>query len=351
MAITQRELARRTGVSRITVQRALSGHPYVDAGVRSKVLAIADEFGYDVHTNGHARALIAKRYGRRVRHGVLAVLLPRDSDVPSSSLPFFIPLLSGIEVEAERRNIDIYLCTNQSEQLPRLIREGGVDGVIHMGIPYSFIDHFKETSMPTVALTTHIESSYCLTPDVENGMRQAVKHLVELGHEKIAYIGQRLDYYGAQERLEGYRAALGQHNLPVCAELIEATLKGITFGAQGAARLVERTRDFTAIVCYNDWIAMRVIRYLEDMGQRVPHDISVVGIDDISTQHEFRPAITSVAFDRLAMGKRAVQLLSEDADDKQEETQHEVFPTELIVRDSTSKVNRRRKINLGNHDK
>jgi DNA-binding LacI/PurR family transcriptional regulator len=86
-------------------------------------------------------------------------------------------------------------------------------------------------------------------------------------------------------------------------------------------------------VCYNDLLGMGAVRLLESRGLRVPHDISVVGYDDISQDYGFEPALTSIRFDRLDMGRRAIAMLCEASDEG--EHQHETLSVQLIVRDST----------------
>jgi DNA-binding LacI/PurR family transcriptional regulator len=117
-------------------------------------------------------------------------------------------------------------------------------------------------------------------------------------------------------------------------------------GGEGITALLKRSRDFTALVCYNDDIAMQAVRALEVYGLRVPKDISVVGFDDISVPSNFKPALTSIAFDRQSMGRRAVEWISERteilvnkrASADNEVAQEEKYPVELVVRDSTRRI-------------
>ena len=107
------------------------------------------------------------------------------------------------------------------------------------------------------------------------------------------------------------------------------------YGEAAMNSLLERREKFSAVVCYHDLFAIGAIKALKAAGLRVPEDVSVVGFDDISIEYGARPPITSVAFDREAMGRRAVQML---CDGETGEAVQEVFPVELVVRGSTRKA-------------
>jgi DNA-binding LacI/PurR family transcriptional regulator len=256
--------------------------------------------------------------------------------VPLKEMPFYVPMLRGMEMEAAARGIDLLLCP-QRPQLPRLIGERQVDGVICVENS-SRVQKIHELGLPVVAVDFASEWAQTLIPDERQGTQIVTEHLIQLGHRRIAYLGFLLEFLAAQERHSGYQDALQQHGIAYDEALVDVQIREMhtRAGAQAVERLLGSgsTLPFTAIVCYNDLLAMGVVRQLEARGLHVPQDVSVVGYDDISSDYEFRPALTSIRFDRLAMGRTAIAMLCHF--DEETARQHQRFEVELVVRDSTS---------------
>jgi len=224
--------------------------------------------------------------------------------------------------------------------VPLLIRDRGVDGVICLQPNAAITDACAALNLATVTLFDHGEGIHGIEPDQREGMRQAVRYLAELGHRRIAYLGHEPGFSSSIDRLEGYREGLKEHEIPVEDSLIEASLRAISWGPRGVDRLLSRSPNFTALVCYNDTIAMDAVRRLQERGFKVPQQISVIGFDDISSQYNFSPALTSIHFDGVAMGCRAVELLGElrAAPPHTADVtcwRHELFPVQLKIREST----------------
>src|SRR5262249_41880083 len=158
--------------------------------------------------------------------------------------------------------------------------------------------------------------------DSRDGIARAVEHLVKLGHRHIAYLGFTEEPgQGGREsaptcRLKSFHDAMTRWNLPVEAGNVETRAKtqSMPEAARAVERLLRRGRRFTALVCYNDLMAMGAMEQLQASGIGVPEEVSVTGFDDISTEHGCRPALTSVRFSRSDMGRRAVLLLQELVD-------------------------------------
>lgn len=341
MSVTQKQIAERVGISRPMVALALSGHPQVSAKTRAKIEKVAREMGYHAGSNREARALIARRFGRRMRTGIIAVLMPLPlfEGMPMTGVPFFVTLLQGVESAALAREQDVLLCSMRGDQVPHIILESGVDGVICIGAVNTDLDSI---TVPVVVCNGNPQGAHGLVPENAKGTYDATLHLLKLGHRKIAFLGiaTRPDIAG-QERLDGYAQALRAAN---CYDqtLVETSLYGpiLEEGERGFQALRERNTEFTAVVCFNDLIAMGAIKAAKRSGLSVPRDLSVTGFDDVSEQYDFQPSLTSVSFDRIAMGKRAVEIIEESFghDDKNTAPPNgrEIFPVELRVRASTS---------------
>jgi DNA-binding LacI/PurR family transcriptional regulator len=340
MSVTQKQIAAEVGLSRSMVALALSGHPKISEQTRLRVEQAAQRLGYTEHSNAGARALIAKRYGQQVKTGTLAVLLPDDVEgMPLKEMPFYVPMLRGMEVEAATRGIDLVLCPQRS-QLPRLIGERHVDGVVCVENG-PLVQAISELSLPVVAIDFASEWAHTLLPDEREGTRLATEYLIELGHERIAYLGFFLEFLAARERFAGYQDALQQHNLSFDESLIDLNVHEMhtRAGAEAVERLLSKDSSlpFTALVCYNDMLAMGAVRQLEMQGFAVPQDVSVVGYDDISPDYQFQPALTSIRFDRQAMGRAAIAMLCNV--DEEASLCHHRFDVDLVVRDSTASLN------------
>lgn len=331
-------------MSRQIVGQALSGHSRVAESTRRKVQEAARQHGYTSHSNQEARALIARRYGKRVQHDLIAVMTAAGEDGLMRNAPYFTPLFQGIEEEAISRGVDVAIHAMRQNYLPRYIRERRVDGVIALVSTPERNLGLYEDRIPLLTIGNQRDHASSLLTDDYRGIRLTTQHLVDLGHRRIAYLGQTIDNSNARDRLRAYKDTLRANKLAVQETLIETTLMVPTSdaGRSGLQILWNRSRDFTALVCYNDTIAMGAIEYLRSAGLEVPRDISVTGFDDVSPDYQFEPTLTSVSFDRHAMGRRAVSVFYElletinrNDPDSPLPQHHEVFPVELVAREST----------------
>ncbi len=330
--VTQKQIAQRIGVTQQLVALALQNNPNVAETTRIKILAVAEEMGYDRNANRPARALAAARHGTRVTNDIIALIFEAMPNIAPVAMPYFMPLVDGIEIEAGERQLDLFLVRSKATGLPWLIREGLVDGVILLG-SHSTVAQISEIGIPVLTLGSHLPETKGITPDDAGGTAITTRHLLELGHRRIAYLGPQLDWPSARARLEGYRRALSEAGFE--SQLEETRLANVseTDGKSGMERLLERG-EFTALVCHNDSIAMGAIRAAQARGLDVPGDLSITGFDDTSAASGFVPAVTSVGFSGVAMGRAAVKMLL-DANAK---GQHLEFPVELRVHQSSARL-------------
>ncbi len=343
MGATQKSIAAELGISRQLVGFALSNHPGVSAETRQRVLTAAERLGYDAFANRDARALIAKRYGRRVRTGIVAILLPPEFEVPLRDIPNFSQILDGIEREADRRSLDVLLCRTRKGQLPRMIQSQYVDGVACISTTPETMKMLNAFELPVVNLGRQTPGARWICPDDRAGIALTVKHLVDLGHRRFAYVGHDAKDKNGNERLTAYKSALKAASIPFSENLIEATVVSQTLDAGAAAMKQLLSRDasfqktgapsFTALVAYNDMLGMGAMRQLQECGIRIPEDVSVTGYGDISTQYALRPLLTTITFSRDELGTRAITLLSES--DGPLKPGGEKLPVTLKIRESS----------------
>ena len=341
MAVTQKNIADKLGISQPLVGMALRGKGRVSEDTRRQVLKLAAEMGYDGFSNGAARSMVAQRHGFRAQTGTVALLFqaPLSEGYDLRTMPFFMPFFAGLEAEARRRGREIAYFAYHQGELPRFVREGHADGAICLQT-HGSVAGLRELDLPVVMLDDVSSQAISLLPDDADGVRRATRHLIENGHRRIAYLSWPLENITVQvahDRFDGYRRALREAGLPFDESLVmEASpVQEKAAGADAIGVLLERQSEFTGLVCYNDMLAMGAVEELQKRGRNVPNDVSVVGFDDVSVAYNFSPALTSVAFDRAAMASRAMAILCEEESSAAFAPRREVFPVELAIRQTT----------------
>jgi LacI family transcriptional regulator len=359
MSVTQKEIAEYVGISRSVVAFALNDSGRVAPETRQRVKDAARELGYDPHANVAARSLVAKRHARPAKTGVLAVMtrnLNYGNINKGSALrdqPFYADLLDGIESEAGDKECDVFICAPRNDKLPRFVVDRMVDGIILFDLDTLAL--VKDVRLPILLVSMPASGVDFLAPAEQDGMYKATRHLIELGHRDIIFLGLN-DSPAVRNRAVGYQMALEErgllHRVHACdgspeagAAKMEELLKiRQQYDGKKLTTGGDPTTCFTAVVCRNDLIAMGAVTKIQEYGLRVPQSISVVGFDDVTAQYSFSPLITSVKFDRCAMGRRAVEFLCEAElsnafpDGTKGNTYGgQLFETELVIRNSTAK--------------
>lgn len=367
MGVTQKEMAEKLNVSQSQVARALRGGGRVAEETRLRVLKMASELGYDATTNSAARAMAGKRHGQKPKNGIMAVMfeefLTETSLTMPRSLPFYEEVFEGFEDEALELGLDVCSCRARAHEIPRLVRENKVDGVISLGYRQENIQRTREAGLPVVLLQDVSDETHNVLQDDYDGIRQATEHLLNLGHRRIAYINiYNPTRQPVVQRRKAYLDTMLAHGITVPDEwIIEhlwaplPTRASYCAGCDRCAACMGwdalKTRNgitdgrdnfpFTAIICYNDAVAMGVIRHAEADGLSVPNDLSVVGFDNISAAYNFTPRITSINFSRYQLGREALNLLHSIVQESEKEApeppglQERVLPVQLEIHDTT----------------
>ena len=325
-------VAEAAGVSPSTVSRILNGTARVSADKAAAVRAAIDSLGFS--PNPVARGLAG---GRTSSVGVLTQTV---------SSPFYGEAHLGIEAALrEEGYIPLFVSGHWVESEERkaldelMLRR--VDGIIVLAGRLS--DRVLQTyarQAPMVVLGRAISGSrmHSLSFDNRAGALMATRHLIEMGHRRIAYIAGDTDHDDAVERLEGYREGMRQAGLQIDPKLI---VKG-DFTEQGGmlavSRLIEAGVPFTAIACSNDQAAIGALLALNRRNIRVPDDVSIVGFDDVAPARFSIPPLTSVHLSVYQAGEAAARrmlgLLRGEASS-------EVLPEpRLAIRESTRRISR-----------
>ena len=321
MRATIRDVATASGVHISTVSRTFSAPHLVNADTRSRVLATAETLGY--RPNRAARALIT---GRTHNLGLIV------ADIAN---PFFPPMIKAAEGQARLRDHHIFVAdTNEDalveEDLVRALAKQ-VDGVLLCSprMNNSLIEQLSR-EVPLVVVNRLVAGLPCVVMDVAQGARQAVEHLVGLGHRELALLGGPR---GSWTNREIRKAALATARAADASLTVLSPNPPTEDGGYTAAEPVIRA-GASAVLAYNDLMAIGLIEGLDALGVSVPADLSVVGIDDIALSRRTRPKLTTVANPTSAAGRAAVDMLLQAGDDRRT-TAQVTLQTELVVRDST----------------
>jgi DNA-binding LacI/PurR family transcriptional regulator len=323
-----RDVARAAGVSTATVSHVVNNTRYVSEEVRARVLAAVERCGYIPDAN--ARSLAS---GRSRTLGLVV------SDI---SNPFFPELVKAIETAAFEHGYDIVLSnTNydpaRTSQYVRRFIERKAAGVVLMTseLDRSLIAELARREVSVVFLDLGEPGPHMtnLKLDYGTGIDEAIRHLVTLGHRRIAFIGGPPRLPSAALRLAAFRASLSRY-LPDAPELIYEGDFKLEGGARAASEmLAERP---TAVLAANDMTALGAINEFRAAGLSIPGDVSVVGFDDIAFASLCEPKLTTVCVPRESLGRRAVEALIATLSHPEQRGEEISIETRLVVRASTA---------------
>lgn len=335
MATTIKDIAKAAGVSVTTVSRALNGYSDVSEKTRKKIMTLAKELNYSPNTL--ARGLVMN-VSKTI--GLLVSGLNRESEKDQ----IIFSILSGINSSASESDYDLVVFnTNSSKQREKtytqLCRERRVDGVIIQGIKTDdpYLLEVVESDIPCVLIDipVHSDNVGYVTTDNVAGAKKAVEHLIELGHRNIAMVNGHSKAFVSKKRLEGYKMALEESNIPVKQEWIYDGKFEEHSASVVAMELLMKHPDISAIFCASDLMALGVITSAKELGLRVPEDVSIVGYDDILLASYATPPLTTISQNFYQLGFQAGQLLTNMLDGKTE-PQVITLGTKLVVRGSTT---------------
>jgi DNA-binding LacI/PurR family transcriptional regulator len=329
------EIARRANVSTATVSRTLNQSGTVRPETARKVWRVAAELNY--YPNSHARALVS---GRSRLLGLIV------SDITN---PFFPELVHSFEALATQQGYDLIL-TSTGYQTVRMVGcvrrmlERKVDGVAIMTseMDLGLIKELARRGVPMVFMDVGRvgpRMSHVLV-DYAHGIRQAVDHVLALGHKRVAFITGPLDLHSARTRRQAFLDGLRKHGIRADPKLIREGTHTAEGGQHAMTFLLRGPKRPTAIICSNDWTAIGALHAIDAAGLRVPDDLSLVGFDDIPLARYTSPPLTSVRMSAGDVGSTAFDALFRLIGGERLEGDIYQVPTKLVVRASTAKPRR-----------
>jgi LacI family transcriptional regulator len=329
--VTIRDIAESAGVSINTVSRALNDRPDVSATTRARVRAVAE--GLDYQPNAMARSLV----GRRSRTIGLVVTDCTD--------PYYAGLIRAIEEVASAHNYALLpVSSNETvakeAQAIRILRERRVDGILLTAVDVEapHVRRLLQLGLPSVLVSRRPRQA--AGPFVGNdnvaGEILAVRHLLDLGHRRIAAITRPGSASSARERLQGWRWALREAGLDHGADLVYGAAPSVEGGEDAARWLAALERRPTAAVTYNDLQAIGLIRAARTLGIAVPDRLSVVGHDDVMLARLVEPPLTTVAQPISEIGRLAGEMIVDIVQGKTPKWTHRLLSPSLVIRASTA---------------
>lgn len=324
MSVTIRDIAKATGLSSGTISRALKNETGLTEDTRRLVLDAARRMGYD----------FSRLREKKLRR--LTFLLHRQHNNISSS-PFYTPVLHGAAEACRKQGIILsFTAVGPADGVLDQVRLHQPDAILCAGyFEPELLEALRSIGKPLVLIDMKLAGYTSANPDNMMGGYLAVRHLLEIGRERIGFISGSLAHFSIRERLRGFRQALFQANVLADPSLEVMMQEGAELEAaarEAMETLLALPQPPDAVFCYNDAAALVAMETCLRAGLKVPYDISIVGFDDIAAAAHARRPLTTLSVDKSALGALGVELLLNGEADGVTER---VLPVSLIVREST----------------
>ena len=324
-----KDIARLARVTHPTVSRALRNSPLVNPRTAERIRKIASEAGYQA--SAVARGLVM----RQTRTVGLVVTTIAD--------PFISGVVQGVEQTARDLGYNVMLADSNADpvreqKIVQSFAEQRLDGIIVTSsrVGALYLPMLEAMRVPIMLVNNQYPGAFVHAVMITNveGARAAARHLIKLGHQRIAYIGDRFGYQSDAERMSGYREALEAAGIPFRPELVVYGDSRADAAVGIMNRLLELEQPPTSVCCYNDMTALGAIHAIHARGLRVPEDVSVTGFDDLFFAPYTQPPLTTVRQPVHRMGQLAMENLVKLISGEKSGAQIKVDP-ELVIRKST----------------
>ncbi len=345
MTPTIEDVARRAGVSRQTVSRVINGRNWVSAEARERVLEAVRALGY--RRNALAGGL---RSGRTQTIGML---------ISNILNPLFAGEARGVQDVADAHGYQVILCNTdedvrKEERLLRMLQEKQVDGAIvipcHSNNSRAALEELARTSVPLVLLNRRLPGFDCVAFDSYREGEQAVQHLIDRGHRRVAIITSPRRSTTARERVSAYRQVLKRNQIPYDADLVQAAGWDEQDGARATRQLLGLPRPPTAIFTTSVLLTLGALTALRAAGRRIPGDVALVGCNETRWSEVVDPPLTMIQTDPYALGRAGAELLFRRlAGDRTDAPALIRLPAQLEVRASSGPPSRIRTTEAQRH--
>lgn len=303
--MTIQQVAKLAGVSPSTVSRVLNNSAPVNEKTKTKILDIIKEYSYTPN-------IMARNLKRNTQKNIGFII----TDLMQ---PFFVRLVRAIEQTAYEHGYSLSLCISnynpekERTYISELITRQA-DGLLVIASSVENIDiiNLAKTKMEVVSLQANIDNVDQVGTTDEQGTYEVIKHLLGLGHTRIAFLGYRLELTCLKNRLDGYKRAFMEAKIPLQEDMIFSDFPHIDIGYNLAKKVLSLPNPPTAIHCMNEYVLLGVYKALEELHIKVPEDLSVTSFDRQIMQDYLTPIFTTSEQDVDLMGKMATELLIEN---------------------------------------
>jgi DNA-binding LacI/PurR family transcriptional regulator len=328
-----KQVAARAKVSTATVSRTINQSALVRPDTAERIWEIIRELGY--YPNTQARALVS---GRSRIFGLII------SDIAN---PFFPELIKSFEDSAITHGYEVITANTdyKSERMTICVRrmiERKVDGVAIMTseLDRHLLEELAKRRVPIVFLDVgkvrpRISN---ISVDYDKGIREAVQHVISLGHRRIGFISGPLTLKSARTRRSAFLSCFREFGIADAHRTVIEGNHRIDGGQNSTRQMLSQPKPPTAVLTSNDLTAIGTLYAITSSGLRVPEDISVIGFDDIEMSQFTHPPLTTVRLSRQELGKRAFDALYQAVEDLEADGQEIKVSTELLLRGSTGPV-------------
>lgn len=327
--VTIKEIATRLNVSVSTISRALHDHPSIGANMRQQVKQLAQELNYEPN-----QAAISFKQGKTFTIGVI---------LPNLGEEFFSIAINGIEDVATNNKYTVLIGQSHDDverekQITDTMRKHRVDGLIvslsKNTVTYEHFDQLKQYSIPVVFFdrVPHTPDSYTVSCNLRNSSAKLVDWLVGKGHTRIGFIKGPGTMIPSQERLDGYYEGLKKHKLPVKEEYVVQTDLSQQQTLDAMAQLLSVKDRPTAVIAFNDYIALQAIRYTRSKGLKINTDIFFVSYANLPvTSYLDDPPIASVEQFPYQQAEKATDILFKLINREEPNEKKVVLESKVIV--------------------
>ena len=328
--MNMRDIAKLAGVSSATVSNVINGSNVVRPKTAERVRKVIEEMKFV--PNGSATTL---KYGRSSTYGLI---------IPDITNPFFPEFIRSFEAILVDKNQDMLMATTdfhvtKMQQTIRRMLVRQVDGVALLAaeIETEPIEALIHHRVPLVTMDRRVigKGLSDVSIDYSSGMREAVRHLKQLRHKKIAYIGGSSGLTISDHRIEAFKQAVTEAGLKVYPNLIRVGNYRISGGEAGMEEILQMEDRPTAIMSANDLTAIGALRVIRRHGLSVPEDFSLIGFDDIDLSDIIYPPLTTLRLSRQELAETFYEALHNFGKDPHTQGKQYQVGTSLVIRSST----------------
>jgi LacI family transcriptional regulator len=341
---TIQDVADRAGVSKATVSAVLNDKPTVKESTREHILEVIQQLNYRPSRSARQRS----SSGTTRSVGFL---------VKEIENPYYAEIIAGAEEFLRQRGYLVLMATSEGQftaeqRIINFLRGQEFDGLLMTPVldDETDLSHLFELKRRNInfVLLEEIRGVQASLVDVDNveGAKQAVQHLIGLGHTRIVHFAGPSYSLHSEQRVNGVRAAYSESHLVFSDDVIVSAGASLEDGYRAGLELFRdrpASQRPTAVTCYNDLVALGLCRALAELQIRIPQDLSVVGYDDLALLDYVSPPLTSIRVPTREMGRLAAEILHDSIEKGASRTPRKVFlRTELVIRGSTSPPSRAR---------